>query len=543
MKVTKDIFVPKSKFDLTYTNKYNHQILEKNIFKHFKEDVKMKYLNYGCNMLVVSSEESTVKYLLYIFCNYDMSNSKNYLVGTNNVYVWQAIRATSTAPTYFDTIEINSHKYVDGGCVANNQTKIAIEQAKIIYTDKNIYCIVSLVTGFACTNLSNNKLFGIVKKIAIRATDSEFTHNEVRKLYTNNYFRFTPSIPEIKMDEKRKEYISNMKSIAKHDIKHDIKNDSKQKLINLIKIISDYKNFTTDYNKDEFEKNGKKSKEDLHKIIYIRHVDDESISLESHLTNLNRLADNSENIFVPTISVIGDTTVGKSFLLNHLIGNNDNNENKLIVLDIRKSTKSTTEYINCILQKYIINNEKVKLIDYERTKGTFTVMTIIKTIADNLHLNKYFPKLSYLLSDVVILIGIEDFANSEYKDKCLKFVKEATDKNINYTKPALIIVQNKININNIPDLEEYLDVEFTTYQNLNGYGSDFDFDIDKKQNNIFEIYFSYFKCIRLPDVKTLTTKSGRELIKAMKERNFDDIIYGEEVYENQIKKTKSIKKN
>lgn len=43
--------------------------------------------------------------------------------------VWLGVRASAAAPGYFSPVCMQGKHYIDGGLVANNPTKIAIEQA------------------------------------------------------------------------------------------------------------------------------------------------------------------------------------------------------------------------------------------------------------------------------------------------------------------------------------------------------------------------------------------------------------------------------
>ena len=61
--------------------------------------------------------------------------------------IWKALRATSAAPTFFDSIEIDGVEYVDGGFGCNNPAVAVYEEAKKLWPDRDIGCIVSIGTG------------------------------------------------------------------------------------------------------------------------------------------------------------------------------------------------------------------------------------------------------------------------------------------------------------------------------------------------------------------------------------------------------------
>eukprot|EP00658_Telonema_sp_P-2_P008413 TRINITY_DN13171_c0_g1_i2.p1 TRINITY_DN13171_c0_g1~~TRINITY_DN13171_c0_g1_i2.p1 ORF type:complete len:346 (+),score=71.24 TRINITY_DN13171_c0_g1_i2:149-1186(+) len=72
---------------------------------------------------------------------------------TMEASVWEAIRATSAAPTYFPTCSVRGgdgwERHMDGGIIANNPAALAITEAVHAWgADVPIECVVSLGTGF-----------------------------------------------------------------------------------------------------------------------------------------------------------------------------------------------------------------------------------------------------------------------------------------------------------------------------------------------------------------------------------------------------------
>ena len=53
----------------------------------------------------------------------------NYRQGDECWPVWLSVQASAAAPGYFPPVCVQGKHYIDGGLVANNPTKIAIEQA------------------------------------------------------------------------------------------------------------------------------------------------------------------------------------------------------------------------------------------------------------------------------------------------------------------------------------------------------------------------------------------------------------------------------
>ncbi|KAG8823914.1 hypothetical protein FRC18_010638 [Serendipita sp. 400] len=69
----------------------------------------------------------------------------------SNVKIWEAARATSAAPSYFQAITIKSQdeeeKLVDGGLGCNNPVYQVLEEARDHFPHREIACLVSIGTG------------------------------------------------------------------------------------------------------------------------------------------------------------------------------------------------------------------------------------------------------------------------------------------------------------------------------------------------------------------------------------------------------------
>lgn len=132
--------------------------------------------------------------------------------------IWEAARATSAAPTFFQPITINGVKYGDGGTGWNNPTAEALAEARHIWPNRLIGCLLSLGTGLEeAIQLSegndepskgfSRSLFQklapgtsfkleVAKYCVASLTSCEKIHREVSEKYPDritpsvNYFRF-----------------------------------------------------------------------------------------------------------------------------------------------------------------------------------------------------------------------------------------------------------------------------------------------------------------------------------------------------------------
>jgi predicted acylesterase/phospholipase RssA len=121
---------------------------------------------------------------------------------TFNCTIWEACRATSAAPSYFEPIEIGDDGeqeiFVDGGLGYNNPIEQVLQEAKRVFPKRKVACVVSIGTGVAniitfpdAPKTSPVKLVDALKHMA---TESETTAENVQRRFQNakdTYFRFS----------------------------------------------------------------------------------------------------------------------------------------------------------------------------------------------------------------------------------------------------------------------------------------------------------------------------------------------------------------
>jgi len=115
--------------------------------------------------------------------------------------IWEAARATSAAPAFFKRIEIGRKQpFIDGGLGRNNPSRLLLDEAKSIYGDRQIGCLVSIGTGQAeVVGIKKPGIFQqtvptdmIIDLLQAIATDCEATHETMLGLFANSpntYFR------------------------------------------------------------------------------------------------------------------------------------------------------------------------------------------------------------------------------------------------------------------------------------------------------------------------------------------------------------------
>ncbi|KAJ7808425.1 hypothetical protein B0H14DRAFT_3762178 [Mycena olivaceomarginata] len=133
-----------------------------------------------------------------------LEDSRNNMCKSMDCTIWQAGRATSAAPTFFKQVKIGrpgmEEAFLDGGMGHNNPTTALLLEAKVLFPDKQIACIVSLGTGQPHTiNVPKpfplNRLIplDVIKAIQKIATDCEKEHQSLSHRFDGVdklYFRF-----------------------------------------------------------------------------------------------------------------------------------------------------------------------------------------------------------------------------------------------------------------------------------------------------------------------------------------------------------------
>ncbi|KAG6855832.1 hypothetical protein H0H87_010418, partial [Tephrocybe sp. NHM501043] len=115
--------------------------------------------------------------------------------------IWQAARATSAAPKFFERIHIGppirQETYVDGGLGRNNPTDVVLQEAGVMFPHRSIACIISIGTGktdiIAIESPSLFKRNETIKALASILRDCEETAQDMQRKFENHpktYFRF-----------------------------------------------------------------------------------------------------------------------------------------------------------------------------------------------------------------------------------------------------------------------------------------------------------------------------------------------------------------
>ncbi|XP_058047814.1 calcium-independent phospholipase A2-gamma isoform X2 [Ahaetulla prasina] len=180
----------------------------------------------------------------FVFRNYNhFPGVKSHYLGGCHYKLWQAIRASSAAPGYFQEYALGNDLHQDGGLLINNPTALAVHECRCLWPNVPLQCVVSLGTGryenHGKTNVTYTSLKAKLTNVISSATDTEEVHIMLDALLPpDTYFRFNPLMNEdIPLDENRKEKLNKLRTDG---IRYLERNDEKLKKAG--KILSQEKN-------------------------------------------------------------------------------------------------------------------------------------------------------------------------------------------------------------------------------------------------------------------------------------------------------------
>ncbi|KAF2195377.1 FabD/lysophospholipase-like protein [Zopfia rhizophila CBS 207.26] len=163
---------------------------------HPRGSVHKKANQKGCRGFVLTSLKNALG-LPKILSTYDPNDRQT--------RIWEALRATSAAPTFFEEMQFGTPKvtYLDGGVGFNNPCAEVDYAAKALWEGRSIGVIVSVGTGLqsipSVKKIASWLPFGLgtdislASALASMATSTARVDNEMKRMYYNTdtrYYRF-----------------------------------------------------------------------------------------------------------------------------------------------------------------------------------------------------------------------------------------------------------------------------------------------------------------------------------------------------------------
>ena len=198
---------------------YTTQGLEDSIIHAFGADGKLGDIR-GPKLVLTTCIANRLPPLLHLMCNY--GGARNGEVPPSELPIWEAARASSAAPTYFEEFQM---KFVDGGVMSNNPT---IDLMTEVFSHEQggegvkIGCVISLGTGIppitrpsGSVNVVTKGLFdycrdikamkNLINLFIAQCTTSYGQEVDRSRAWCESirapFFRFSPHIKDILLDE------------------------------------------------------------------------------------------------------------------------------------------------------------------------------------------------------------------------------------------------------------------------------------------------------------------------------------------------------
>lgn len=108
----------------------------------------------GPKVFVVSTMISIMPASPFIFRNYqyqeslqDEDSDDHAMPGSCKHLLWQGVRASSAAPYYLADFTLGPDKWQDGAVTCNNPAMLGVMEARRLWPDKHLDCVVSMGSG------------------------------------------------------------------------------------------------------------------------------------------------------------------------------------------------------------------------------------------------------------------------------------------------------------------------------------------------------------------------------------------------------------
>ncbi|XP_026055362.1 calcium-independent phospholipase A2-gamma-like isoform X2 [Carassius auratus] len=153
----------------------------------------------------------------FIFRNYNHAPGRlSRYAGGSGYRLWQAVRASSAAPGYFQEFPLHGDIHQDGGLILNNPCALAVHESRLLWPSQGFQCVLSLGTGRYDNArrgpATSTSLRAKISNLICSATDTEGVHTLLDDLLSPNvYFRFNPMLSSnVTLDESRPEVLHQL---------------------------------------------------------------------------------------------------------------------------------------------------------------------------------------------------------------------------------------------------------------------------------------------------------------------------------------------
>lgn len=206
---------------ISHTKK-NSQLFEEILKEEIGSDFSLLDSSSGPKLAIMSCVVNVKPLMPFLFRNYEHppTHSSHYR-GSTKYKFWEAILASSAAPTYFKGVVLDNFVHQDGGVLINNPTAIALHEARQLWPKNLLQCVISVGNGKVMSKVDPEpepySWTSSVDAIIDSATETETTHYCISDLLpTNVYFRLNPYTSQVyPLDTNRPDLMEKMRRDAK----------------------------------------------------------------------------------------------------------------------------------------------------------------------------------------------------------------------------------------------------------------------------------------------------------------------------------------
>ncbi|XP_014870103.1 calcium-independent phospholipase A2-gamma-like isoform X1 [Poecilia latipinna] len=153
----------------------------------------------------------------FVFRNYSHKpGCPSRFSGASDHKMWEAVRASSAAPGYFQEFLLQNDIHQDGGIIMNNPCNLAVHESRLMWPNTPFQCVLSLGTGrydnVKRSPSTSTSLRANITNLIFSATDTEGVHTLLGDLLPPDvYFRFNPMMnDEVSLDENQPEALDKL---------------------------------------------------------------------------------------------------------------------------------------------------------------------------------------------------------------------------------------------------------------------------------------------------------------------------------------------
>jgi hypothetical protein len=138
------------------------------------------------NSVVLAITKDNVNAPPTLFKTYDRSES------LKDCTIWQVARATSAATTFFKSIKCGRDgiEFIDAGFGYNNPCDVLLDEAKEIFPDRELGCVLSIGTGLGGVVSIHNTRRSILNALKVMASSSKKVADSLDLRFGDVYYRF-----------------------------------------------------------------------------------------------------------------------------------------------------------------------------------------------------------------------------------------------------------------------------------------------------------------------------------------------------------------